>query len=69
MSKIKEFYFEEISQGLEEAKDKFADDEYQVDEYQAELIEMERQMEQNLEYKLEEADFEKIYELTGTYPI
>ena len=63
MSKIKEYYFEEIAQGIQESKDEFADDEYQV-----ELEEMENQLEECIEKDAEEASFENVYNLTGTYP-
>ena len=63
MSRIKEYYHEQICEGIRQMQEASADEEYQY-----ELFKQEEENKE-LEKQAEEAEFFGIFEKTGTYPI
>lgn len=65
MSAIKNFYHEEICRGFDRANDEHLDDEYFHQKWEEER----KAEEENIEQRAEEAEFFRIFERTGTYPM
>jgi hypothetical protein len=63
MSRIKEYYHEEICEGIRKMQEASVDEEYQYELFKKE------EENKKLEKQAEEAEFFSIFEKTGTYPI